>query len=85
VHSGFYRGLAGKLMGVAIDGDATFKTNSHATQHGTRHTLDRLTGGTELMGGLGNGASNTIAGIAGVWVIVDEYGNRRHSGSLFSK
>jgi hypothetical protein len=35
------------------------------------------------MGGLGNGASNTMTSIAGVGMIVDEYGNGRHGGSLF--
>jgi len=45
--------------------------------------MDRLAGGGELMGGLGNGASNTMTSIAGVGMIVDEYGNGRHGGSLF--
>jgi hypothetical protein len=70
-------------MGYAVDGDAAFKTNPHATYCSTRHAMDRLAGGDKLLVYLSNCACDTIAGVAGVGMIVDEYGNGRHGGSLF--
>jgi hypothetical protein len=63
--------LAGELVGYAVDGDATFKTNPHPTQHRARHAMHRLAGSAKLMGGLGNGTSDTTMGIAGVGMIID--------------
>ena len=62
-------------MGYAVDGDATFKTDTHATQHGARHPLHRLAGSAKLVGSLGNGAGDATAGVADVGMIVDEYGD----------
>lgn len=70
-------------MSVAIDSDATFKANSHATYSSPRHAMDRLASGDKLLVCLGNCACDTITGVAGVGMIVDEYGNGRHGGSLF--
>jgi hypothetical protein len=72
-------------MGDAVDGDAAFKANPHATYCSPRHAMHRLAGGDKLLVCLGNSACDTITGVAGVGMIVDSYGDCCQWRLTFSK